>query len=144
MFEITENYRSEVFSVAGSVAGRVIALERLPEPLKAAYDSLCEELLADNTLRFSRAWDGLPKSARDLFSRSQLHGFYIANAWIQLSILAQDIVERQDSDEAIAEQEYSGLYARLAEESLKESMKKLKKARTDRSMYNSMRQVMGI
>jgi hypothetical protein len=143
MFELTDTYRAEAQAVADSVAGRVVALERLPEPLIAAYRNLCDELLADESSRFTNAWDALPSSAKALFERSRFHGFYIANAWIQLSILAQDIVERQDTDEAIAEQEYSGLYARMAEESLKESLKKLKKARTDRSMLNSMREVMG-
>lgn len=143
MFEITEAYRSRALAVSDRVAGRVIALERLPEGLMAAYRSLCDDLLADETGRFGSAWDSLPKSAASLFERAEFHGFYLANAWIQLSIVANDISELQDTDEAIAEQEYNGLYIRVADEALKESLKKLKKARTDKSMFNSMREVMG-
>ncbi|MCL2919864.1 DUF3069 domain-containing protein [Shewanella litorisediminis] len=144
MSEIDANYRALAQQVADKVAGRVVALDRLPESLLSAYHSLCDELLADKDGQFARAWDKLPVSATSLFERSVFHGFYLANAWIQLSIVARDISELQDTDEAIAEQEYSGLYVRVAEEALKESVKKLKKARTDRSMYNSMREVMGI
>ncbi|WP_372871313.1 DUF3069 domain-containing protein [Shewanella sp.] len=144
MFELSEPYRVEALEVANSVVGRVIVLEKLPDSLLAAYQDLFDELLADKANRFSCAWDSLPQSASALFSRGSFHGFYIANAWLQLSILAQDIVERQDTDEAIAKQDYSELYARMAEASLKDCLKKLKKARTDRSMLNSMREVMGL
>jgi len=142
MTEISSAYREQALKIADNVAGKVIALDRLPEALFDAYRSLCDELLTDADARFSAAWDALPKSATSLFERAEFHGFYLANAWLQLSILARDISEMQDTDSAIEEKEYSGLFVKVAEAALKESLRKIKKARTDRSMFNSMRQVM--
>jgi hypothetical protein len=61
---------------------------------------------------------------------------------LQLSRVAQEISEQADTDSAIQEQEYNGIFTRLADESLKESLRKLKKARTDRALLNSFKQVM--
>ena len=46
-----------------------------------------------------------------------------------------------ETDDEIAEKEYNGIFTRLADASLKESVRKLKKARTDRSMLNSIKAV---
>ena len=46
-----------------------------------------------------------------------------------------------ESDEAIEEKEYDGIFTRLSDSALKESSRKLKKARTDRAMLNSIKQV---
>ncbi|QSX39967.1 DUF3069 domain-containing protein [Shewanella cyperi] len=142
MTDISSAYREQAFKIADNVAGKVIALDRMPEALRDAYRSLCEELLADADGRFAAAWDALPKSAAGLFERAAFHGFYLANAWLQLSILARDISEMEDTDAAIEEKEYGGLFVKVADAALKESVRKVKKARTDRSMFNSMRQVM--
>ncbi|MGL4515209.1 MAG: DUF3069 domain-containing protein, partial [Shewanella sp.] len=114
----------------------------MPESLVAAYQGLLAELLQDKDASFSQAWQALPASAQQLMPQAQFHGFYIANAWLQLSRVAQEISEQADTEEAINEKEYDGIFSRLAQQSLKECVRKLKKARTDRSMLNSFKQVM--
>ncbi|PIW62070.1 DUF3069 domain-containing protein [Shewanella sp. CG12_big_fil_rev_8_21_14_0_65_47_15] len=142
MSELSAAYRETAEQISHNVANKVLPMAKLPEGLLAAYQGLCAELLEDREAKFSQAWDALPASARNLMSQAEFHGFYIANAWLQLSRVAQEISEQADTDEAINEKEYNGIFARLADESLKESLRKLKKARTDRSMLNSFKQVM--
>lgn len=142
MGELSGAYREIAEQISYNVANKVLPMAKLPESLLAAYQGLCAELLEDRGAKFSQAWDALPASARHLMSQAEFHGFYIANAWLQLSRVAQEISEQADTDEAINEKEYNGIFTRLADESLKESLRKLKKARTDRSMLNSFKQVM--
>ncbi|MCL1088106.1 DUF3069 domain-containing protein [Shewanella profunda] len=142
MIELSDAYREIAEQISYNVANKVLPMEKLPESLLAAYQSLCAELLEDRETKFSQAWDALPASARNLMLQAEFHGFYMANAWLQLSRVAQEISEQADTDEAIKEKEYNGIFTRLADESLKESLRKLKKARTDRSMLNSFKQVM--
>lgn len=142
MSELSAAYRETVQQISDNVANKVLPMAKLPESLLAAYQSLCAELLQDKDAKFSQAWAALPTSARNLMPQAEFHGFYIANAWLQLSRVAQEISAQADTDEAINEEEYNGIFTRLADESLKESLRKLKKARTDRSMFNSFKQVM--
>lgn len=142
MTEIAAEYRATVEQVSFNVANKVLPMAKLPEGLLAAYQSLCAELLEDREAKFSQAWQALPASARNIMTQAEFQGFYIANAWLQLSRVAQEISEQADTDDEIKEQEYNGIFTRLADESLKESLRKLKKARTDRSMLNSFKQVM--
>lgn len=142
MTEISVAYRETVEKISYNVANKVLPMAKLPESLLVAYQGLCAELLEDRKGKFNQAWEGLPASARNLMPQADFHGFYIANAWLQLSRVAQEISEQADTDEAIDEKEYNGIFTRLADESLKESLRKLKKARTDRSMLNSFKQVM--
>ncbi|MFQ6370901.1 DUF3069 domain-containing protein [Shewanella sp. YIC-542] len=144
MSEVDHLYREQAHHAAVNICGSVLPLDKLPDALKSAYDSLFEELLADNDAVFAEAWQTLPPSARKLLPQSSFHGFYIASAWLQLSMIGQQLAEQADTDNAIDEQQYNGIYARIAQEALRESVRKLKKARTDRRLYNSMRQVMGI
>ena len=142
MAEVSVEYRETAERISYNVANKVLPMAKLPESLLAAYQGLCAELLEDRETKFSQAWDALPASARNLMPQAEFHGFYIANAWLHLSRVAQEISEQADTDEAINEKEYNGIFTRLADESLKESLRKLKKARTDRSMLNSFKQVM--
>ncbi|QYK03222.1 DUF3069 domain-containing protein [Shewanella psychrotolerans] len=116
-------------------------MDQVPANLMEAYANLFNELLEDKDLKFAATWDALPPSASVLLPKEDFHGFYIANAWLQLSRVAQDIAELADSDEAIDENEYNDIFTRLSEASLKESAKKLKKARTDRALLNSIKAV---
>jgi len=137
MAEVSVEYRETAERISYNIANKVLPMAKLPESLLAAYQGLCAELLEDRETK-----DALPASARNLMPQAEFHGFYIANAWLQLSRVAQEISEQADTDEAINEKEYNGIFTRLADESLKESLRKLKKARTDRSMLNSFKQVM--
>lgn len=136
-------YIERAQQVAFNVANVVLPMDKLPENLLTAYHSLSAELIEDKEQKFSDAWDSLPGSAQKLLERVEFHGFYIANAWLQLSRVAQDIAERADTEDAIEENEYNDVFVRLADTSLKESMRKLKKARTDRSLLNGIKQVIG-
>lgn len=138
----SQMYQETAKNIAFNVANKVIPMDKVPEGLLAAYTNLCDELLKDEEGKFSDAWDGLAASARALMLRSEFHGFYMASAWLQLSRVAQDIAELADSDEAIDEQEYNGIFTRLADESLRECIRKLKKSRTDRRLLNSIKEVM--
>ncbi|GGI70095.1 DUF3069 domain-containing protein [Shewanella gelidii] len=131
-------YKLRAEKVALNVTSMVLPMDSLPESLVEAYANLFEELLADEEQKFEKVWTSLPASATKLVEKVDFHGFYIANAWLQLSRVAQDIAELADSDDAIQEHEYNDIFTRLAETSLKESAKKLKKARTDRVLLNSM------
>lgn len=142
MIYLSDSYRKTAEQVSFNVANKVLPMATLPESLLEAYQGLYTELLEDREGKFSQAWASLPASARNLMEQAAFHGFYIANAWLQLSRVAQEISEQADTDSAIQEQEYNGIFTRLANESLKESLRKLKKARTDRSMLNSFKQVM--
>ncbi len=139
----TQAYKERVAQVAFNVADVVLPMDKLPENLMTAYQSLLDELVDDKEGEFTQAWDGLPASAQKLLARVEFHGFYIANAWLQLSRVAQDIAERADTDDAIEEHEYNDVFVRLAQSSLKESVRKLKKARTDRALLNGIKQVIG-
>ncbi|WP_076414510.1 DUF3069 domain-containing protein [Shewanella sp. UCD-KL12] len=141
MIEITPEYKTRVEQVSLNVCNVVIPMDKIPENLLEAYANLCNELLEDSDEKFIKGWEALPKSAKSLLPQSDFHGFYIANAWLQLSRVAQDISEAADSDDAIDEKEYNGIFTRISDDSLKESAKKLKKARTDRALLNSIRAV---
>ncbi|NMH66418.1 DUF3069 domain-containing protein [Shewanella salipaludis] len=142
MSEVSASYRDTAEQVAFNVANKVLPMAQLPESLAEAYQGLFNELLEDRAMAFGKAWDALPASARGLMEKAAFHGFYIANAWLQLSRVAQEIADQAETEEAMDEKEYNGVFGRLAEQSLKESLRKLKKARTDRSMLNSFKQVM--
>lgn len=142
MSYLSDSYRKTAEQVSFNVSNKVLPMATLPESLLEAYQGLYTELLEDREGKFNQAWASLPASARNLMEQAAFHGFYIANAWLQLSRVAQEISEQADTDSAIQEQEYNGIFTRLANESLKESLRKLKKARTDRSMLNSFKQVM--
>jgi len=142
MAEVSVEYRETAERISHNVANKVLPMAKMPESLLEAYKGLCAELLLDREDKFATAWEALPASARNLMPQAEFHGFYIANAWLQLSRVAQEISEQADTDEAINENEYNGIFGRLADESLKECVRKLKKARTDRSMLNSFKQVM--
>ncbi|ACA87259.1 DUF3069 domain-containing protein [Shewanella woodyi] len=141
MIEITPEYKARVEQVSLNVCNLVIPMDQIPQNLFEAYANLCNELLEDSDEKFIKGWEALPNSAKALLPQEDFHGFYIANAWLQLSRVAQDISEAADTDDAIAENEYSGIFTRISDESLKESSKKLKKARTNRALLNSIRAV---
>ncbi|QIR15448.1 DUF3069 domain-containing protein [Shewanella aestuarii] len=142
MSDKDQQYTETVKQVSYNVANKVLPMDKMPATLLEAYDGLLVELLADKAGLFQQAWDGLPASAQKLFTQAEFHGFYIANAWMQLSRVAQEIADSADSEEEMNNNEYDGVFGRLAEQSLKECLRKLKKARTDRSMLNSFKQVM--
>jgi hypothetical protein len=142
MSELSASYRETVEQVSYHVASKVLPMAKLPEGLFAVYQNLCAELLEDREAKFSQAWQALPASARNLMLQAEFHGFYIANAWLQLSRIGQAISEQAESDDAVQEQEYNDIFVRLADGALKDSVRKLKKARTDRAMLNSIKQVM--
>ncbi|MDX1282891.1 DUF3069 domain-containing protein [Shewanella colwelliana] len=135
------DYKQRTELVALNVCNSVIPMDKVPANLLEAYANLCNELLEDGDEKFITAWEALPASATALLPQADFHGFYIANAWLQLSRVAQDIAELADSDEAIDENEYNNIFTRLSDASLKESVKKLKKARTDRALLNSIKSV---
>ncbi|GAB1046657.1 MAG: DUF3069 domain-containing protein [Shewanella algae] len=134
MTQVDAQYRQQARSAAINICSQVLPMDKLPTALKEAYDNLFEELLDDKQSEFKQAWDKLPPSAAN-------HGFFIASAWLQLSLMAQDIAQLADTDEAIAEKEYGGMFERISQSALKESVRKLKKARTDRRLLNSIRDV---
>lgn len=137
----TPAYVKQVETVSLNVCNSVMPMTQIPENLLEAYANLCNELIEDKDQKFATAWSALPNSAKNLLPQADFHGFYIANAWFQLSRVAQDIAEMADTDEAINEKEYDGIFTRLSDSALKESSRKLKKARTDRAMLNSIKQV---
>ncbi|MCZ4339256.1 DUF3069 domain-containing protein [Shewanella colwelliana] len=138
---MNSDYKQRAELVALNVCNSVIPMDKVPANLLEAYANLCNELLEDSDEKFITAWEALPASAMALLPQADFHGFYIANAWLQLSRVAQDIAELADSDEAIDENEYNNIFTRLSDASLKESAKKLKKARTDRALLNSIKSV---
>ncbi|WP_299492648.1 DUF3069 domain-containing protein [uncultured Shewanella sp.] len=138
---LTPAYLKQVETVSLNVCNSVMPMTQLPENLFEAYANLCNELIEDKENKFSTTWNNLPSSAKKLLPQADFHGFYIANAWFQLSRVAQDIADMADSDDAINEKEYDGIFTRLSDSALKESSRKLKKARTDRAMLNSIKQV---
>ena len=97
-----------------------------------------------NSKLFSNAWQALPASACRLVSQAEFHGFFIAQSWLKLSFAGQQIAELAETNDAIEEKAYQGVFAGLVNDALKESVKKLKKARTDRVLLNSLKQVMSI
>ncbi|MCL1041878.1 DUF3069 domain-containing protein [Shewanella marisflavi] len=141
MSKPSQEYQAIAEQAALNVCNTVIPMDKIPSNLMEAYANLFNELLSDEEGKFGQAWDALPASAKGLLSQAEFHGFYIANAWLQLSRVAQDIAELADSDEAIEEKEYNDIFTRLSDASLKESVKKLKKARTDRALLNSIKAV---
>ncbi|QBF82054.1 DUF3069 domain-containing protein [Shewanella maritima] len=128
--------------VAYNVSNRVLPMAKMPATLLEAYEGLFAELIADKAGHFQASWDALPASAQKLFPVAEFHGFYIANAWMQLSRVAQEIADSAETEEEMNDKQYDGVFGRLAEASLKESLRKLKKARTDRALLNSIKQVM--
>ncbi|KFZ37359.1 hypothetical protein HR45_10060 [Shewanella mangrovi] len=145
MSEQTTEYREQAYAAAVNICATVLPMDKLPQGLREAYDSLFDELLADRTATFEEAWLGLPASATKLMSKAHFHGFFIAAAWLQLSMVGQQLAEKQaDSEQEISQQDTDGIYARIAKDALRESIRKLKKARTDRRLLNSMREVIGL
>lgn len=142
MNQVSSEYQAVAKSIAFNVANKVLPMAKLPETLAQAYDGLFNELIEDRTELFTRSWDALPASAQKLMLKAEFHGFYIANAWMQLSRVAQEIADSAENEEEMNNNEYDGVFGRLAEQSLKECLRKLKKARTERSMLNSFKQVM--
>ncbi|MGI2168863.1 DUF3069 domain-containing protein [Shewanella sp. MF05960] len=142
MSNVDQQYQDVAKQISYNVANKVLPMDKLPETLQEAYEGLFKELIEDNANAFAHAWDALPGSAQKLMTKAEFHGFYIANAWMQLSRVAQEIADSADSEEEMNNNEYDGVFGRLAEQSLKECIRKLKKARTDRSMFNSFKQVM--
>lgn len=141
MIDITPEYKARVEQVAQNVSNLIIPMHKLPDNLLEAYANLCNELLEDSDEKFAKGWKALPNSAKVLLPQSDFHGFYIANAWLQLSRVAQDISEMAESDDAIDESEYSNIFTKISDESFRESAKKLKKSRTNRALLNSLRAV---
>lgn len=141
MIDITPEYKARVEQVSLNVSNVVIPMDKLPDNLLEAYANLCNELVEDSDEKFAKGWEALPKSAKALLPQADFHGFYIANAWLQLSRVAQNISEVADSDDAIAEDEYSNIFTKISDESFKDSAKKLKKSRTNRALLNSLRAV---
>lgn len=139
---VEQAYKETAKTVCYNVANKVLPMDQLPDGLKEAYEGMFEELIADKAQAFSLAWGKLPASAQKLMSQAEFHGFYIANAWMQLSRVAQEIADSNDTEEEMNDKEYDGVFGRLAEQSLKECLRKLKKARTDRVMLNSFKKVM--
>ncbi|MGL5391896.1 MAG: DUF3069 domain-containing protein, partial [Shewanella sp.] len=84
MDQITAAYREMATQTSFNVANKVLPMAKMPESLVAAYDGLLAELLKDSDGTFSQAWAALPASAQKLMPQAQFHGFYIANAWLQL------------------------------------------------------------
>jgi hypothetical protein len=140
--QVSQEYRTAAHTIAFNVANKVLPMAKLPDTLAQAYEGLFNELIEDKAGLFSRSWDALPASAQKIMAKEAFHGFYIANAWMQLSRVAQEIADSNDSEEDMNNNEYDGVFGRLAEQSLRECLRKLKKARTDRSMLNSFKQVM--
>lgn len=138
---MNSEYRERAEKVAFNVCNHVIPMDKVPANLLEAYANLFNELLEDKEQKFAAMWSALPSSACALLPQADFHGFYIANAWLQLSRVAQDIAELADSDEAVDENEYNNIFTRLSDASLKESAKKLKKARTDRALLNNIKSV---
>jgi len=138
---LNSEYKERAEIVAFNVCNHVIPMDKVPANLMEAYANLFNELLEDKDQKFIATWNALPSSASALLPQADFHGFYIANAWLQLSRVAQDIAELADSDEAVDENEYNNIFTRLSDASLKESAKKLKKARTDRALLNSIKSV---
>ncbi|WP_258405295.1 DUF3069 domain-containing protein [Shewanella mesophila] len=138
---MNSEYKQRAEIVAFNVCNHVIPMDKVPANLMEAYANLFNELLEDKDQKFIATWNALPSSASALLPQADFHGFYIANAWLQLSRVAQDIAELADSDEAVDENEYNNIFTRLSDASLKESAKKLKKARTDRALLNSIKSV---
>ncbi|WP_394129096.1 DUF3069 domain-containing protein [Shewanella maritima] len=142
MTDKKQQYIDTAKQVAYNVSNKVLPMEKMPATLLEAYEGLFAELIADKASAFEQAWNALPASAQKLFSQAEFHGFYIANAWMQLSRVAQEIADSADTEEEMNDNQYDGVFGRLAEASLKESLRKLKKARTDRALFNSIKQVM--
>jgi hypothetical protein len=142
MSQVSPEYLAVAKNIAFNVANKVLPMAKLPETLAEAYDGLFNELIEDRAGLFTRSWDALPASAQKLMPKAEFHGFYIANAWMQLSRVAQEIADSAENEEEMNNNEYDGVFGRLAEQSLKECLRKLKKARTERSMLNSFKQVM--
>ncbi|QSX33051.1 DUF3069 domain-containing protein [Shewanella avicenniae] len=145
MSKQTPEYREQAYTAAVNICATVLPMDKLPEGLREAYDALFDELLTDNTATFEEAWLNLPASATKLMPKAHFHGFFIAAAWLQLSMVGQQLAEKQaESEQEITQQDTDGIYAQIAKYALRESIRKLKKARTDRRLLNSMREVIGM
>jgi hypothetical protein len=142
MTKVDPQYQEVAKQISYNVANKVLPMAKLPETLLEAYEGLFKELMDDKANAFTHAWNALPASAQKLMTKAEFHGFYIANAWMQLSRAAQEIADSADSEEEMNNNEYDGVFGRLAEQSLRECLRKLKKARTDRPLLNSFRLVM--
>ncbi|MBV7315981.1 DUF3069 domain-containing protein [Shewanella sp. NIFS-20-20] len=141
MTDKSAQYRETARLAAFNVSAKVLPMDEMPQNLHEAFADLYEQLIVDNDGLFVQHYQAIPASARALISEAEFHGFFIGHAWLKLTMAGQEIAERQDSDDEVNEQAYAGIFAKLIEQALKESIKKLKKARTDRSMLNSIKQV---
>ncbi|MGL4474288.1 MAG: DUF3069 domain-containing protein [Shewanella sp.] len=141
MTEVSAQYRETARLAAINVAAQVFPMNEMPESLHEAFADLYEQLMLDSDSLFATHYQAIPASARALISDAEFHGFFIGHAWLKLTMAGQEIADRQDSEDAVNEQAYAGIFAKLIEQALKESIKKLKKARTDRSMLNAIKQV---
>lgn len=90
MIYLSDSYRKTAEQVSFNVANKVLPMATLPESLLEAYQGLYTELLEDREGKFNQAWASLPASARNLMEQAAFHGFYIANAWLQLSRVAKN------------------------------------------------------
>lgn len=126
-------YQQTARDVAFSIAAQAMSMDEMPEELLESYLALTEKLLADEEQIFELAWQSLPNSARQLISQSVFHGVFIAKVWMNLAMAAQEMVQWDDM-EAVHEQEKAGLLDSLIAAALKDSLKQLKKARTDFSL----------
>ena len=127
-------------AVANKVVSKVMPVAEMPEALLESYNELAVPLLEDKEGVFSDAWNTLPESAKKLMQQAEFHGFYVAQVWLRLSMAGQEIAELANTDNAIDDHAYNGLFLRIVADSLKDSIKKLKKARTDRALLNGFYQ----
>lgn len=143
MTSFSPEYIETANIAAKNVVAHVMPFKDMPENLLEAFNDLSNSLLADENAMFTSAWDVLPASAKTLISQPQFHGFFIGQAWLKLSMAGQEIADMANTDDAIDEKAYQGVFAQLIIGALKDSLKKLKKARTDRSLLNSFKQLVG-
>lgn len=135
----TEAYIETATKVAKNVVLQVMPVDDMPQNLLEAFEDLAKPLLADENGAFLASWNNLPSSAQKIISQAEFHGFFIGQAWLRLSMAGQEIADRANTDDAIDEKNYQGVFALLIQDALKDSAKKLKKARTDRTLFNSFK-----
>lgn len=139
MTSFSDKYKATASIAARNVVSKVMPINEMPQNLLEAYEDLAKPLLADEDGFFIYAWTNLPISAQNLLEQAQFHGFFIGQAWLRLSMAGQEIAELANTGDAIDEKEYQGVFARLIEDALKDSLKKLKKARTDKAILNGFK-----
>lgn len=138
MNQFSEQYITTATQSAKNVVRKIMPMDEMPQNLLEAYDDLTASLLNDENGVFVATWDSLPASAQKMIDQATFHGFFIGQSWLKLSIAGQEIAELANSDDAIDEKAYQGVFASLIDDTLKESIKLLKKSRTDRSLLNKL------